>query len=111
MKIFLTDSTQHLRRSLKKRGYDIGWIKYYTFADGEHGYRLRDEVQRRSVGIIASVLPNPKSLFDLMALYRLVQENGARKTVFIIPYLGYSRQDRRSQPGEGSIGVMVVDLL
>jgi len=111
MKVFLTHSTQHLRQSFKRCGCDIGRYETYTFADGERGYRLKEKVNRRSVAITASVLPDPKSLFDLMALHRLTIENGASKTILVIPYLGYARQDRSNQPGEGSLGVMVLELI
>jgi ribose-phosphate pyrophosphokinase len=64
-----------------------------------------------SVGIVGSILPDPRSFFDLAALHHLARENGARKVALLVPYLGYARQDRPSRPGEGSIGLMVVGLL
>lgn len=111
MKIFLTHSAGHLRHSLLKHGCDIARYESYEFADGERGYRLREEVKGKPVAIIASILQDPGSLFELMALDRLVSENGAAETVLIIPYLGYARQDRPSRPGEGSLGIMVAEIL
>lgn len=77
MKIFSTPSSQHLRRSLKTLGFKVGRTEIYAFADGEHGYRLRDKVEGEPVGVVGSILPDPQSLFDLMALHHLVRENGA----------------------------------
>jgi len=74
MKFFLTHSTQHLRRSFKRCGCDIGRYETYTFADGERGYRLKEKVNNESVAIIASILPNPESLFELMAPHRLANK-------------------------------------
>lgn len=111
MKLFLADSAKHLKRSLKRSGCNIGRYESSIFADGERGYRLKESVKRESVAIIASILPNPVSLFELLALHRLVIENGARKATLIIPYLGYARQDRPSQTGEGSMGIMLVELI
>ena len=111
MKLFLANSASHLRRSFKKYGFDLGQIDSYSFADGECGYRLDEGVEGESVGIIGSVLPGPQSLFDLMALHHLARINGAKETILLVPYLGYARQDRPSRPGEGSIGIMVVELL
>jgi phosphoribosylpyrophosphate synthetase len=51
MKLFLTPSAQHLRRSFKALGFDLGHIETYDFADGEHGYRLKDEVEGKSIGV------------------------------------------------------------
>ena len=111
MKLFFTYSTKHLRGVLTKRGGNIGRVDSFAFADGERGYRLKESVKGKSVAIIGSILPDPESLFELMALHHLVRENGSRQTTLVIPYLGYARQDRPSQPGEGSIGIMVVELI
>jgi ribose-phosphate pyrophosphokinase len=68
-------------------------------------------VEGKSIGIVGSVLPDPKSLFDLVALHHLVRENGAQETILIVPYLGYARQDRPCRLGQGSVGIMVIELL
>ena len=83
----------------------------FLFADRERGYRLREEVRGERVAVIACVLPDPESLFELRALHRLAHENGAARIDLIIPYLGYARQDRRNQAGEASLGLMVVESL
>jgi ribose-phosphate pyrophosphokinase len=111
MKLFVSDSAKHLRPRLKKYGCEVGQYDSYAFADGERGYRLRENVRGKSIALIASVLPNPESLFEILALHRLVLENGSRKTTVVIPYLGYARQDRPARPGEGSIGRMVIEIL
>lgn len=111
MEYYLTGSAEHLRFSLRKQGCAVGRYEVSAFADGERRYRLKGDVLGKSVTIVASVLPSPESLFDLLALYRLLQENGAARTDLMVPYLGYARQDRRTHGGEASIGVMVVELL
>ncbi len=111
MKLFLAQSAQHWRQPLEKYGITVGRYEAYFFADQEQGYRLREGVKGRVVGLIASVLPDPASLFELLALHRLMIENGALRVDLIIPYLGYARQDRPNRSGEASLGVMVVELL
>ena len=111
MKLFIADSAKHLSQNLKKYGCESAQYVSYAFADGERGYRLGEKVRGKSVALIASVLPNPESLFEILALHRLTLENGARKTTLVIPYLGYARQDRPTKPGEGSIGGMVIEIL
>jgi ribose-phosphate pyrophosphokinase len=111
MKLFLADSAKHLQKSLKKTGSHIGQYVTSRFSDGERGYRLKENVKGESVAIIASILPDPGALFEALALQRLVVENGSRKTALVTPYLGYARQDRPCRSGEGSIGVMVIELL
>ncbi len=111
MKYYLTGSTEHLRSSLLKHGCAIGRYEISGFADRERRYRLKGEVTGQSVAIVASILPDPGTLFDLLALHRLLKENGAAEITLIVPYLGYARQDRPAGRGEAGIGVMVVELL
>ena len=111
VRFFLNDSTGHLRSSLLKRGHAIGRYDSSRFADQERRYLLRKDITGKSVALIASVLPAPESLFDLLALHRLLLENGAAEITLIIPYLGYARQDHPGKKGEAGIGVMVAQLL
>jgi ribose-phosphate pyrophosphokinase len=111
MRLFIADSAKHLRQKFKKCGCEIGRYESYAFADGERGYRLSENVRGERVVLVAPVLPNPTSLFEILALHRLFRENGARETTVVIPYLGYARQDRPARPGEGSMGIMVTELL
>jgi len=111
MKWFLTPSTVHLRDSLVERGAALGGWETVRFSDGERGYRLTEDVNGQAVTLLASVTPDPASLFDLLALFRLLGENGSQTPSLVIPYLGYARQDRPVRSGEGSLGVMVAELL
>ena len=111
MKLFIADSAKHLRRNLIKHGCKIGRYETFAFADGERGYRLEESVRGKKVALLASVLPDPESLFEITAVHYLLKENAARETTVVIPYLGYARQDRPARPGEGSTGIMVVESL
>jgi ribose-phosphate pyrophosphokinase len=111
MRFFITPPADHLRPRLEALGARIGDWEAFRFADGERGYRLSEEVAGESVAVVGSVLPDPASLFDLIALERLLVENGGRHPALIIPYLGYARQDRPARSGEGSLGVVVAGLL
>jgi ribose-phosphate pyrophosphokinase len=111
MDYFLAGSTEHLRPSLIKQGCAVGRYAFSVFADRERRYCLKKGVTGQAITMVASVLPNPESLFDLLALHRLLRENGAAEIAVIVPYLGYARQDRPNRQGEASVGVMVVELL
>jgi ribose-phosphate pyrophosphokinase len=110
-KVFLAHSAEHWRRSLEKHGIPVGRHETFFFADQERGYRLREQVKGKTTALIACVLPDPTSFFELLALHRLLIENEALWVDLIIPYLGYARQDRSNQAGEASLGVMVVELV
>lgn len=111
MLFFLTKSTKHLKESLLLHGGQTGDVESSHFADGERYYRLLTDVENQQCSIIASVLPDPESIFELLALYRMLQDNGAQIAAVVIPYLGYARQDRPSRKGEASLGIMVLEVL
>jgi len=111
MHYVLTPSTAHLRGALATRNRAASLCEPLFFADGERGYRLTEPVKDQDVTVVASVLPDPASLFDILALCALLRENGSRDPELVVPYLGYARQDRALQTGEGSIGLTVAGLL
>lgn len=111
MKFLFTDSARHLKRLFVNRGVDMAAYESFEFSDGELGYRLEQDVKRQTCSIIASVGPDPRSLFDILAVHRLLRENGAHECLLVLTYLGYARQDRRTESGEAAIGIMVAEIL
>lgn len=107
---FLTDSTSYLRRLLVNRGASLGTYKAYELPDTERVYQLTENVKRKQTAIIASVFPNPESLFDLLAVHRTIRDQGALPPMIVIPYLGYARQDG-TLPDGGSLGLLVAELI
>jgi len=111
MKLFLAHSAEHLRRFLEKHEVPIARHERFFFADQERSYRLREKGKGKGTAIIACVLPDPESFFELLALHRVIRENGATRIDVVIPYLGYARQDRPDRVGEASIGLMVAEII
>ena len=107
---FLTDTCAHLRRSLVQRGGAVGSLRQGAFADGERSYKLLEDVTRERVAVVGSIWPDPASFFDLLVAFRLLRENRSRPPEFVIPYLGYARQDAR-EPGEAAIGLFIAEML
>lgn len=108
---FLTQSAAHLRPLLLNRGAAVGSVQETQFADGELYFRLLEDVRRKSVTLIGSVMPDPTSLFELQSVFRLLRENKSLNPSLVIPYLGYARQDRPTREGESAIGVMVAEII
>lgn len=111
MKYFLTASTRHLEPILRKNKAEIEQISCSRFSDNELSFQLKERMKGQSVTILASVLPNPNSLFELLAIAHLLRTNRVKNLTLIIPYLGYARQDRPTRAGEGATGIMVAELL
>ncbi len=111
MRLFFTHASEHLKSSFLSRGFQTGRYEWSTFADGELGIRLLEEVHTGAATLVGSVLPNSRSLFELLVLHKVLRENGSPDMNLFIPYLGYARQDRRTKEGEASVGVLVASLI
>jgi len=111
MRFYIAPASDHLRPRLAALGEKVGAWESFRFADGERGYRLSGSVAGEPVAVVGSVLPDPASLFDLIALMQLLIENGAQRPALLVPYLAYARQDRPTRSGEGSLGKVVAGLL
>ncbi len=108
---FLTQSVQHLRALYVNRQAGVGTIQVSMAAGGEWDVRLAEDIRRKPVALVASVLPDPSSLFDLLASFRVLRENKSLNPALVIPYLAYARQDRMAAEGGSALGVMVAELL
>jgi len=111
MKYFLTKSTNYLLRNLNQKKIKIEKIDYTEFADGERSYKLARGLDDETATLIGSIMPNPDSFFELLAIANLLKTNGAKNLKLTIPYLGYARQDRPARKGEGAAGIMVAKNL
>lgn len=108
---FLTESTRHLEPLLQKTGTEIEQVVRKRFSDGEIFLYLKEQLAGQSAALLASVLPDPNSLFELLAVFHLLRTNRVRNLDLMIPYLGYARQDRPTKAGEGAAGTMIAELL
>jgi len=72
---------------------------YKRFPDDEFYVRIMDEVKGEDVLIVQTTYPDPK-IIELFLIQDAVYEAGANKILIVIPYFGYSRQDKKFENGE-----------
>src|SRR3990170_3837042 len=83
------DITQYLHMPLGKA--IVG-----RFSDGEVMVEIMENVRGKDVFIIQpTCAPTNDNLMELMAMIDAVRRSSARRITTVIPYFGYSRQDRR----------------
>ena len=103
-KIFNGSTCENLTNAIcAKIGCEKGSCTVDSFADGEIKIKINDTVRDKVVFIIQSITSTKtKSVNDaLMELYlmiRTMKRASAKKVIAIIPYFGYSRQDRKTEP-------------
>lgn len=98
--LFWTPSYARLARDvLDLGGVEAGELELETFPDGEHYRRFITPVAGRRVVLLAGTVDEVETL----ALYDLActaTERGAIALSMVIPYFGYSTQERATRPGE-----------
>ncbi len=93
---FATRVSQHL-------SLPLGEHEEREFEDGEHKIRPLQSVRNRDVYVVQSVYGDrQQSLNDrlvrLLFLLAVLRENGAARVTAVIPYLCYSRKERKTKP-------------
>jgi ribose-phosphate pyrophosphokinase len=72
---------------------------YKRFPDDEFYVRLHENITNEDVLIVQTAYPDPK-IVELLLLQDAVHEAGAKTITVILPYFGYSRQDKKFEDGE-----------
>lgn len=84
-------------RTARALGTEPVLCEFNRFPDGELYLRIADEIKNESVTLIQSTPTDS----DLVSLLQLIDAcNEAKELNVVIPYMGYSRQDKRFKPGE-----------
>ncbi|MEM2942501.1 MAG: ribose-phosphate diphosphokinase [Candidatus Bathyarchaeia archaeon] len=76
-------------------------VESKIFPDGESYLRFDGDLSSQELIIVKSCFPQQdKRLIELLFALDAAKELGAKRTVAVVPYLAYARQDRRFRPGE-----------
>ena len=92
---------------------DLGPMKVGTFSDGEINVEVNENVRGKDTFIIQSTNnPAEKNLMELVLMGDALKRASARSITAVIPYFGYSRQDRRVRSARVPISAKVIaDML
>jgi len=100
----------------EKIAIDLG-IKFENvniriFPDGETYVRINTDVNERNAIIVQTMFPNQNnSLMEFLLIADAAKDLGARTITGVVPYLAYSRQDRKFQAGEALSAKTVATLM
>src|SRR5687768_13532523 len=68
------------------------------FADGEIFVRIDENVRGSDVFIVQPTNPPAENILELLLLIDAARRASAARITAVMPYYGYSRQDRKDQP-------------
>ena len=110
LKVFSGNSNKELSDKIaKKIGIPIGKALVGRFSDGEVQVELHEDVRGKDVFVIQSTCnPTNENLMELLILVDALKRSSAFRVTTVIPYFGYSRQDRRVRSMRVPISAKVV---
>src|SRR5919204_2595664 len=94
-------------RIARKLDVDLGGVTLRTFSDGEVYCRYEESIRGADVFIVQPTCGNPETgvtandaLMELLVMIDAAVGASAHRVIAVTPWLGYSRQDKKSEPRE-----------
>lgn len=96
----------------RELGSGLAAITVSTFRDGETQVVVHDDVRGRDVFVVQPTAPPVnQNLVELLLILDALRRAGAGRCTAVIPYYGYSRQEKRTTPQEPISAKLVANLL
>lgn len=110
IEILAGNATPALAEAIAKAlGVRMGKAQVQRFSDGEISVEVLDNIRGRDVFIVQSTCPPVNdNLMELILLADACKRASAQRITAVIPYFGYSRQDRRSRATRAPISAKAV---
>ncbi len=87
----------------------LGRATVDRFSDGEVQVDIIDSVRGKDVFVVQSTCrPANDNLMELLIIVDAMKRASAKRVTVVMPYMGYSRQDRRLRSARGPISAKVV---
>jgi len=110
LKVFSGNSNIELSEKIvKKIGLPLGKAFVGRFSDGEVQVEIHEDVRGKDIFVIQSTCnPTDQNLMELLIMVDAFKRSSAARITAVIPYFGYSRQDRRVRSMRVPISAKVV---
>ena len=110
MALFTGNANRDLAHEIARHlGVPLGSAEVGRFSDGEVNVELIDNVRGRDVFIVQSTCPPVNDhLMELLVLVDACRRASAARITAVVPYFGYSRQDRRPRATRSAITAKLV---
>lgn len=111
--IFAGASHPQLAKSISQSsGIPLGNMKNAPFPDGETFLEIEENVRGKSAFIVQSIAHRPNEfLMELLIATDALRRASAKEIIAVIPYFGYSRQDRKENLRVPVTAKLVANLL
>ena len=108
--IFSGNANKALAKSVAKNlGIILGKASVKTFSDGEISVEIEENVRGQDIYIIQPLCdPVNDNLMELLIMVDALKRSSVERISVVLPYFGYSRQDRRARSARVPITAKVV---
>jgi len=90
----------------------LGGAQVKTFSDGEIQIEINENVRLKDVFVVQSTCsPVNDNLVELLLMIDAFNRSSAKKITAVIPYFGYSRQDKKVAPRVPISAKLVADMI
>ncbi|MBD3238573.1 MAG: ribose-phosphate diphosphokinase [Candidatus Moranbacteria bacterium] len=112
-KIIAGNSNKILAQELEKQmEIELTKVDIDKFPNGEKRIRIKEDLSDDLVFVLQSLVePVDEMLMELLLLVDACRNSGAKRIVAVIPWLGYSAQDKIFRPGEPLSARLVAKLI
>jgi ribose-phosphate pyrophosphokinase len=113
LEIFTGNSNPALAREVAEHlGVKLGEVEVGRFPDGEVLVEVRQNVRGGDCFVIQSTCSPPnENLMELLLVMDALRRASSKRITAVIPYFGYSRQDRKVAPRVPISAKLVADLI
>jgi len=113
MKLFSGNANPKLAHAVARYlDTDVGACEVSTFSDGECNVDIGENVRGMDVFVLQSTCaPANRHVMELLIMIDALKRSSARRITAVIPYYGYSRQDRKVKPRVPITAKLVADLI
>jgi len=113
VKLFALSSNRALADEISRAsGIEISTADVVRFADGEISINIEESVRGHDCFVIQSTSnPANENLVELLIMADALKRASAKTLTVIMPYYGYSRQDRKSKSRQPITAKLIADML
>ncbi len=113
VKVFTGNSNPGLTKEICERmNIPVGNAIVTRFSDGEINVQIMDNVRGSDVFVVQPTSnPVNRHLMELLIMIDALKRASAARITAVLPYYGYSRQDRKAQPRVPISAKLVADLI
>ena len=113
VKVFSGNANPGLTREICERmNTTLGNAVVTRFSDGEINVQIMDNVRGSDVFVVQpTASPVNRHLMELLIMIDALKRASSTRITAVLPYYGYSRQDRKAQPRVPITAKLVADLI